>query len=242
MVGAAAASRGGKVNASILFALLALITVGAYLATRKLFLAYRHPLLNPVFLSTVVIIAFLKLMGLTLEDYRPAKDAMTFLLGPATVALALPLYHNRRVLGKHGVSVLSGVIAGSLTTMAAALIAGRVLQLDDGLLLSLGPKSVTVPIAVEIARLTGGEASLTAAFVVATGMIGSIMGPSLLTLCRVHGPVARGLALGTVSHGQGTAIALLESETAGAMGGVAMAIAAIFTAVVAPYYLPLFLR
>lgn len=229
-------------SAALLFVVLVLLTVGAYLATRKLFLIYRQPLLNPVFLSTVVIIAFLKTAGLTLEDYRPAKEAMTFLLGPATVALALPLYHNRRVLRTHALPVLSGVVAGSLTTMAAALVAGRLLRLNDGVLLSLGPKSVTVPIAVEIARLTGGEASLTAAFVVATGMIGSIMGPSLLSLCRVDSPVARGLALGTVSHGQGTAVALLESETSGAMGGVAMAIAAIFTALVAPYYLPLFLR
>ncbi|QWV94767.1 LrgB family protein [Geomonas oryzisoli] len=226
----------------LLFALFVLVTLGAYLATRWLFLTYRNPLLNPVFLSTVALIALLQATGLTLEDYRPAKDFMTFLLGPATVALALPLYHNRQVLKRHALPVLSGVAAGSLTTMAAALAAGRLLQLDRGVLLSLGPKSVTVPIAVEISRLTGGEASLTAAFVVATGMIGSIAGPALLSLCRVQSPVARGLALGTVSHGQGTAVALLENETAGAMGGVAMAIAAVFTALVAPYYLPLFLR
>jgi putative effector of murein hydrolase len=108
-------------------------------------------------------------------------------------------------------------------------------------LLSLGPKSVTVPIAVEISRLAGGEPTLTAAFVVATGMIGSILGPTLLSAVKVKNPVARGLALGTVSHGQGTAVALLEGETAGAMGGVAMAIAAVFTALIAPYYLPLLL-
>ncbi|WP_224982915.1 LrgB family protein [Geomonas agri] len=226
----------------LIFTSLVLLTVGVYLATRWLFLTYRHPLLNPVFLSTVAIIALLQATGLTLEDYRPAKDVMTFLLGPATVALALPLYHNRLVLRRHALPVFSGVAAGSLTTMAAALVAGRLLRLDDGVLLSLGPKSVTVPIAVEISRLTGGDASLTAAFVVATGMIGSVAGPTLLTLCRVQSPVARGLALGTVSHGQGTAVALLENETAGAMGGVAMAIAAVFTALVAPYYLPLFLR
>lgn len=229
-------------NNLALFILFVTLTLGAYFATRWLFLTYRHPLLNPVFLSTVALIAFLQVTGLTLEEYRPAKDVMTYLLGPATVALALPLYHNRRVLQSHALPVLSGVVAGSLTTMAAALVAGRGLGLGERVLLSLGPKSVTVPIAVEISRLTGGEASLTAAFVVATGMIGSIMGPSLLSLCRVKSPVARGLALGTVSHGQGTAVALLENETAGAMGGVAMAIAAVFTALVAPYYLPLFLR
>jgi len=218
-----------------------LVTVGCYLATRWLFLRFRHPLLNPVFLSTVVIIALLKVTGYTLADYRPAKDAMTFLLGPATVALALPLYHNRAVLRNHAIPVFAGVVAGCLATIAAVLVSGRIAGLAKGILISLGPKSVTVPIAVEISRLAGGEPTLTAAFVVATGMIGSILGPLLLSALRVDHPVARGLALGTVSHGQGTAVALMEGETAGAMDGVAMAISAIFTALIAPYYLPLFL-
>lgn len=223
------------------FAGLIALTLGTYLVTRRIFLAYKYPLLNPVFLSTLVIIAALKTGGYTLADYQPAKEAMTFLLGPATVALALPLYHNRAVLRNQALPVLIGVIAGSLATMAAALMAGRLLGLGKGVLISLGPKSVTVPIAVEISRLAGGEPTLTAAFVVATGMIGSMLGPFALSLSRVENPVARGLALGTVSHGQGTAVALLEGETAGAMGGVAMAIAALFTALIAPYYLPLFL-
>lgn len=226
---------------ALLFTLFVGVTVAAYLVTRRVVLAYKYPLLNPVFLSTILIIALLKAGGFTLEQYQPAKETMTFLLGPATVALALPLYNNRAVLRNHALPVLSGVVAGCLATMAAALAAGRVLGLAKGVLISLGPKSVTVPIAVEISRLAGGEPTLTAAFVVATGMIGSILGPLTLSLLKVKSPVARGLALGTVSHGQGTAVALLEGETAGAMGGVAMAIAAVFTALVAPYYLPLFL-
>jgi predicted murein hydrolase (TIGR00659 family) len=217
------------------------LTVGSYLATRAIFLRFRHPLLNPVFLSTVMIIAVLKATGGTLADYQPAKELMTFLLGPATVALALPLYNNRGVLKSQALPVFAGVVTGSLATMAAVLLAGRGFGLSRNILLSLGPKSVTVPIAVEISRLAGGEPTLTAAFVVATGMIGSILGPLILSAARVQDPVARGLALGTVSHGQGTAVALLENERAGAMGGVAMAIAAVFTALIAPYYLPLLL-
>jgi predicted murein hydrolase (TIGR00659 family) len=225
----------------LIFAGCVLVTVGSYLATRRVFLRYKYPLLNPVFLSTLIIIATLKVTGGTLADYQPAKEVMTFLLGPATVALALPLYNNRGVLRKHALPVFSGVVAGCLATIAAVLLAGRVAGLAKGILVSLGPKSVTVPIAVEISRLAGGEPTLTAAFVVATGMIGSILGPMLLSALKVHNPVARGLALGTVSHGQGTAVALMEGETAGAMGGVAMAIAAVFTALISPYYLPLFL-
>jgi predicted murein hydrolase (TIGR00659 family) len=226
---------------ALLFTGFLLLTVGCYLATRWIYLTYKHPLLNPVFLSTLLIIASLKSGNLSFAQYQPAKEAMTFLLGPATVALALPLYNNRAVLRSHALPVLCGVVAGSLATMATALVAGRLLGFAKGLLLSLGPKSVTVPIAVEISRIAGGDPTLTAAFVVATGMIGSILGPMALSALRVKNPVARGLALGTVSHGQGTAVALLEGETAGAMGGVAMAIAAVFTALIAPYYLPLFL-
>ena len=218
-----------------------LVTVGSYLVTRRIFLRFKYPLLNPVFLSTLLVIAALKGTGGSLSDYQPAKDAMTFLLGPATVALALPLYKNRDVLRRHALPVFAGVVAGCLATIAAVLMAGRVAGLSRGVLISLGPKSVTVPIAVEISRIAGGEPTLTAAFVVATGMIGSILGPTLLSALKVKNPVARGLALGTVSHGQGTAVALLEGETAGAMGGVAMAIAAVFTALIAPYYLPLLL-
>jgi predicted murein hydrolase (TIGR00659 family) len=224
-----------------IFAGCVVLTVGSYLATRAIFLRFRHPLLNPVFLSTIVIIAVLQATGGTLADYQPAKELMTFLLGPATVALALPLYNNRGVLKSQALPVFAGVVTGSLATIAAVLLAGRGFGLTRNILLSLGPKSVTVPIAVEISRLAGGEPTLTAAFVVATGMIGSILGPLILSAARVQDPVARGLALGTVSHGQGTAVALLESERAGAMGGVAMAIAAVFTALIAPYYLPLLL-
>jgi predicted murein hydrolase (TIGR00659 family) len=217
------------------------LTVGAYLCTRALFLRWKHPLLNPVFLSTLAIIATFRLDGLSLADYQPAKEAMTFLLGPATVALALPLYKNRAILARHAAPVFAGVCVGSLATMAAVLLASRLAGFPRNVLLSIGPKSVTTPIAIEISRLAGGEPALTAAFVVATGMLGSMAGPTLLGALGVTNPIARGLALGTTSHGQGTAIALLEGETTGAMSGVGMALAAIFTALVAPYYLPLFL-
>jgi len=227
---------------AVILAFSAVITVSAYIGSRSLFLRYKHPLLNPVFVSTVVIITILKGVNLTFDDYQPAKEVMTFLLGPATVALALPLYKNRKVLGSYALPVFTGVAAGSLATIAAVLLVGRIAGLSRGILISIAPKSVTAPIAVEISRLAGGEPSLTAAFVVATGMIGSMIGPALLSRLKIGDPVARGLALGTTSHGQGTAIALLEGETQGAMAGIAMAIAAVFTALIAPIYFPLFLH
>ncbi|HEY5975866.1 MAG TPA: LrgB family protein [Geobacteraceae bacterium] len=215
------------------------ITVAAYLASRALFLRFRQPLLNPVFLSTIVVIPILQVSGLTFQDYSPAKEVMTFLLGPATVALALPLYRHREALQRYALPILAGVAAGSLSTMATAIWLGRLTGLSHQLQLSLAPKSITAPIAMEVARLTGGDPSLAVAFVVATGMLGSMLGPPLLSRLQVANPVARGLAMGTTSHGQGTAMAIMEGETQGAMAGIAMALAAIFTSLVAPYYIPL---
>ena len=105
------------------FAACVLVTVGAYLVTRRIFLRFKYPLLNPVFLSTLLIIAALKATGGTLASYQPAKEAMTFLLGPATVALALPLYNNRAVLRNHALPVFAGVVSGCLSTIAAVLVA-----------------------------------------------------------------------------------------------------------------------
>jgi predicted murein hydrolase (TIGR00659 family) len=217
------------------------ITVVAYLCSRWLFLRFKNPLLNPVFLSTMAVIGILLCCGFTFNDYKPGKEIMTFLLGPTTVALALPLYRHRAALSTYAFPILAGIAVGSLSTMATVLWFGRLAALPSLILRSLAPKSVTAPIAVEIAKLTGGDPALAAAFVVATGMLGSMIGPLLLSRLRITNPVARGLAMGTTSHGQGTAIALLEGETQGAMAGIAMALAAVFTSLIAPYYIPLLL-
>lgn len=187
------------------------------------------------------VILILSLLGLSFDDYQPGKQIMTFLLGPATVALALPLYHNRKALWSGLVPVVLGVLAGSLSNIIVVVIIGKAAALEQNILISLIPKSITAPIAIEVAKLTGGDPALTAIFVVATGMIGAIAGPSLLNFLKVHNPVARGLAIGTTAHGQGTAIALQEGEIQGAMSGVAMALAAVFTSFLVPFLIPFFI-
>lgn len=217
-----------------------IITVFGYILSRKIFNKYKIGVLNPVFLTTSIVIACLLLLGLDFEDYKPAKEIMTFLLGPATVALALPLYNNRKALLSGLIPVLIGVSIGSLTNMLIVFFIGKIALLDKKILLSLLPKSITAPIAIEVSKIIGGDPALAAAFVVATGMIGAIIGPALLTLANITNPVARGLAIGTTAHGQGTAVALQEGETQGAMSGVAMAIAAVLTAILAPLLILIF--
>ena len=215
-----------------------ILTIVLYVLSCKFYYKTKIALLTPLLLSTVAIIAILKLSGITFEQYKPGKSIMTFLLGPATVALAVPLYLNRKILRESFVPILIGIISGAVATLTTAVVWGRLSGLDRWLTASLAPKSITAPIAIEISRIIGGDPAISVAFVVFTGTLGSMIGASLLTLCRITNPVARGLAMGVTAHGQGTATILQEGQAQGAMAGVAMALAAIFISFIAPFYLP----
>lgn len=214
------------------------LTVGVYALSRRAFLARGSALLSPVFLSTLVIIAVLNLCRMSFAHYQPAEEIMTVPLGPAVVALALPLYRQRHTVLRMLPAILAAVTSGSLVSLGVVVAVARAAGLDKVIVVSLAPKSVTAPVAVEIARIVGGDQALTAAFVIATGVLGSMLGPWFLSRIRVDDPVARGLAVGTVAHGQGTAMMLQEGETQGALSGVAMVLAAIFVSAIAPLVIP----
>jgi predicted murein hydrolase (TIGR00659 family) len=218
------------------------ITLGAYLVCRYFYFKYNNPWINIVLLSTSLIIAILLVCKIPYAAYVPGQDIMTFLLGPATVALAVPLYRNRYLLKQYGMAIISGVAAGALVSMGSVLLITQAGGLPRAVVISIIPKSSTIPFAVEVARIGGGDPALAAAFVVATGTFGSIFGLTLLNWFKIDNPVARGLSMGTVSHGQGTAIAFLEGEQQGAMAGVAMALAGVFTSVIAPLIILLFVK
>ncbi len=215
-----------------------LFTILLYILSRYIFLKTKNPLYNPVLLSTTIIIIVFHYTGITFEQYTPGKDIMTFLLGPATVALALPLYLNRNVLRRALMPILLGISCGALSTLTTAVLLAKLSGLDALITASIAPKSITAPIAIEIARLTGGDPAIAVAFVVFTGTLGSIIGPGVLSFCKITNPIARGLAMGVTSHGQGTATILQEGALQGAMAGVAMAVAAIFISFIAPFYIP----
>ncbi len=225
-------------NSLVLAMALIALTIFSYSLARGMFLRYRHPLLQPVFLSAGLIILVLGLFGLSFDDYRPVKELLTWPLGPATVALAVPVYNQRSRFRRAALPLACGVVLGAMTTIAAVVGLAALGQLEPMVLRALAVKSVTAPIAVELAKLHGNDASLTAVFVVATGTIGAMIGPLFLTRCRITHPIARGVAFGTISHGQGTATALLENETAGATSCLAMIGAAVVTALLAPSYIP----
>lgn len=214
------------------------ITISIYFISLKVFRKLKNPLLTPLLLSTTAIILILHYFGITFEEYKPGKDIMTFLLGPATVSLALPLYLNRNILRASLIPILVGIICGAISTLTTAVLLAKMSGLDSLIVTSIAPKSITAPIAIEIALITGGDPAIAVAFVVFTGTFGSMIGAAFLSLCKIDHPVARGLAMGVTAHGQGTATILQEGQMQGGMAGVAMALAAIFISFIAPFYIP----
>ena len=213
------------------------LTVGAYRLSLAVRRSWTHPLTTPVLLSTAIVVVVLLASRADVRLYDPAKDLLAFFLGPATVALALPLYRHRALFAREFVPAMTGIICGIVVTMASAILCARLFGLGLSLEATLSVKSATTAIAIEVARIVHGDPALAAGLVVSTGTFGAAVGPWLLDRFRVKSAIARGVAMGAIAHGIGTAQAATESELAGAVAGVSMGIGAILTALVAPLLL-----
>lgn len=211
------------------------LTLAAWQAGRWLHArAGGHPLVNPVLVAVAVLVAILLVTDTDYARYFEGAQFVHFLLGPATVALAIPLYRQLRLVRRSAPALAASLIAGSLTAAVSAVAIARLFDAAPALTASLAPKSVTTPVAMGIAEALGGLASLTAVVVILTGILGAVAGPWLLHLVRVRDPRAQGLALGTAAHGIGTARALQQGEIAGAFAGLAMGLNALATAILLP--------
>lgn len=193
-----------------------------------------NPLLNPVLIAVILVVITLVASETTYETYFDGAQFVHFLLGPATVALAVPLYRQFDRVRRSAVAVLVSIIAGSITASATGVVIVWLLGGSTATIASLAPKSVTAPVAMGIAEKLGGLPSLTAVLVITTGILGAVLGPYLLDLLHIKNWSARGLAIGTASHGIGTARAVQVSEIAGAFSGLAMGLNALATAVFLP--------
>ena len=218
------------------------LTIFVYQASRGVNSRFPSPLTSPVFLAVVGIMIVLAIPGLDYVPYRRGAEPLIALLGPATAALAIPLYRHREIVVAYFLPAITGMLCGAMATLFAAVVLAAGFGLAPIVVRSIGIKSVTAPIAVELAPLIGGGPALTVALVVATGILGAMLGPWLLDRAGVRDPVARGLALGTVSTGIGTAQAAMEGEIQGAVAGVAMGAAAVAISVIAPVLIPRLLQ
>jgi predicted murein hydrolase (TIGR00659 family) len=204
---------------------------GAYWIYKR---ANFHPLLNPVAIAIAVLVTLLKVTGTPDQTYFDGAQFVHFLLGPATVAHAIPLYAQLDKLKAAWLPLVGALLVGSATAIASAVGVAWLLGADATTLVSIAPKSVTTPIAMGISEKLGGLPSLTAVLVVSTGILGAVMAKYVLDALRIKDHGVRGFAVGLAAHGIGTARAFQVSEEAGAFAGLAMGLNGLATSVLFP--------
>ena len=198
-----------------------------------------NPLANPVAIAVAMLVAVLTLTNTPYRTYFDGAQFVHFLLGPATVALAIPLYQQVEKLKRNWFAFLAATIIGSAAAIVTAMIVAWLLGASNATILSIAPKSVTTPIAMGIAEKIGGLPSLTAVLVIATGILGAVLARGVLNMLKINDHSVRGFALGVTSHGIGTARAFQVSDEMGAFAGLAMGLSGILTALLLPLALKL---
>lgn len=193
---------------------------------------------TPLLVAIVLLVVTLEVTGTDYKTYINGGQHINFLLGPATVALAVPLYEQRLRLAKMWVALTCGLVAGGTVAIVSAVLIAGALGASPETMISLAPKSVTVPIAMAVSEHLGGIPALTAALVVITGVVGSLMARGLLGILREKDDAVRGFSIGLAAHGVGTATAFQMNRDTGAFSGLAMGLTGLFTAFAAPFLLP----
>lgn len=211
-----------------------LLTVCFYAAACWLNRKTKLALCNPLLISSAFLILFLSLMKIPYPEYKASAAPISYLLLPATVSLAIPLYEKWELLRRNPVAILSGIIAGTVTSLGSILLTARLCGMERTYAVTLLPKSVTTAIGMDVAAELGGIAALASAVIILTGIVGNLFAETILKVFRITNPTAKGIAIGTASHAIGTAKAMQIGQAEGAMSGLAIAAAGIITAVLAP--------
>lgn len=190
---------------------------------------------NPLLLSSIIIGACLMLGNIPYSSYKSSSSVLSWLLLPATVSLAIPLFEQWKLLKKNWKAILCGIGAGVITSLLCTVILAKCFGLPVDIAVSMLPKSVTTAIGTDLSAELGGIPSLSIVLIILTGITGNILAPSLCKLLRLRSAVARGVAIGTASHAIGTSKAMEMGDVEGAMSGLAIAVAGILTAVLMPF-------
>jgi len=196
---------------------------------------FRSPILNPLVIALIIIALILSLSGISPAEFSENADAISLLLLPATVSLALLIYRKRALLKKYLLPVIAGCLCASLSSVFSVIILCKIFSLDEKLTASLIPKSVTTPIAMEICGNLSGIVPVTVAAVIFTGILGALFSPLLIRIFKVNDPVIQGLAIGSSSHAIGTSKAVELGEIQGAMSGIAICISGILTVLISMF-------
>jgi predicted murein hydrolase (TIGR00659 family) len=200
---------------------------------------FKYSFLNPLLIANVLIVGFLLLTGISLESYNVGGDYISVMLSPATVVLAVPLYRQISKLKQFWKPILAGIFAGSLTSLACVIVVSKLVGLSNTLMLSLLPKSITIPMGSVVSAQIGGIPPVTIIAITITGITGAVAAPAVCRFCRIKHKVAQGIAIGTASHALGTTKAMEMGEVQGAMSSLSIGVAGLFTAIVTPIILSL---
>lgn len=212
-----------------------LLTLGSFLLGVFLYKRTKIPLLQPLLVSMIIIIPFLKITGIEYQVFYEKTRLLSFMLGPSVVALGYVLYEQIEHIRGNVISILTSVFVGSLVGILSVVLIAKLFGADRLLTASLAPKSVTTPIAMNLAENTGGVPSLAAVFVVICGLFGGLAGPLILRRIGVKSSIAKGLALGSASHALGTVKAMEMGALEGAISGLAIGIMGVMTALLIPF-------
>ena len=210
------------------------VTLGAYLLGIEIRKKTKLAVMNPLLVAMVLIIGFLLVFGIDYSVYQKGSQFISYLLTPATVCLAIPLYKQLRLLKENLAAVAGGIASGVLASAVSIFALSRLFGLSHEYYVTLLPKSITTAIGMGVSEEAGGIVALTVVSIVITGILGNVIGEAVFRLFRIGDPIAKGLALGTSAHAIGTARALELGEIEGAMSSLAIAVAGLMTVAVVP--------
>lgn len=216
------------------------LTFAVYFLMNLLYIRFHYSFLMPALTATFIIVLFLLASGISYDTYMLGAEWIDRLLGPAVVSLAIPLYKQRKLVLDNLVPVLAGIFVGVVTGMSTGIALAKAFDFSQLLILSVLPKSITTPVAMEVSEQLGGIPSLAAVFVMITGFSGIILGPAFLRLLRIESAIGIGMGLGASSHGIGTAKALEYGPREASISSVAMSLSAVLGSFLAPVFVWIF--
>lgn len=219
--------------------ILLALTFAVYFGARQLQKWTGWIVLNPILVTIAVLIVFLKVTGISYETYQKAGTQIDFWLKPAIVALGVPLYQNLEQIRRQFLPIFLSQLVGCVVGVVSVVFIAQLMGASREIVISLAPKSVTTPIAMEVCSAMGGLPSLTAAIVVAVGLFGAVFGFKVLEVWHVRNPYSQGLSMGTASHAVGTSRAMEKGETYGAYASLGLILNGVLTALLTPFILSL---
>jgi len=214
-----------------------ILTLISFEVGKRIYGKFRMAIFNPILIAVMFIVGLLLFFDISIESYEKGSDMLSFFLGPVTVILAVPLYKQLNLLRDNLFPILAGVTVGAATAIISVLVLGKLMGLEEVLLLSMAPKSITTPIGIELSKNIGGIQAITIVGIMVTGITGAVVAPVVCDVFRIKNKVARGIGIGVSSHAVGTSKAIEMGEVEGAMSGLAIGLTGIATIVVLPIIL-----